>query len=74
MLLIRQILHFERMAGDVTLVAFAPEPPFPGGLRLGAPWSHPECLWVSQALVIRGGEQTVFPGPHRGICCRWNFL
>lgn len=61
MLLIRQILHFERMAGDVTLVAFAPEPPFPGGLRLGAPWSHPECLWVSQALQ-RWGADCAFQG------------
>ena len=49
------------MAGDVTLVAFAPEPPFPGGLRLGAPWSHPECLWVSQALQ-RWGADCAFQG------------
>lgn len=38
------------------------------------PLSPPDGLWVRQALVIRGGEQTVFPGPHRGVCCRWNFL
>ena len=56
MLLIRQILHFERMAGDVTLVAFVPEPPFPGGLCLGSPWSHLECLWVSQALAEVGSR------------------
>lgn len=41
---------------------------------VGVPLSPPDGLWVRQALVIRGGEQTVFPGPHRGVCCRWNFL
>lgn len=46
------------MAGDVTLVVFVPEPPFPGGLSLGAPWSHLEGLWESQALA-EVGEQTV---------------
>lgn len=56
MFLIRQILHFERMAGDVTLVAFVPEPPLPGGLRLGSPWSHLECLWVSQSLAEVGSR------------------
>lgn len=74
---IRQILHFERMAGDVTLVAFVPEPPFPGGLRLGAPWSHPECLWVSQALA-EVGSRLCFPArllnpsdEHQTRTARW---
>lgn len=58
MLLIGQILHLERVAGDVTLAAFVPEAPFPGGLSLGAPRSHLEGLWESQALA-EVGEQTV---------------
>ena len=39
-------------------MVFVPEPPFPGGLSLGAPWSLLEDLWESQALA-EVGEQTV---------------
>lgn len=35
---------------------FVPEPPLPGGLRLGSPWSHLECLWVSQSLAEVGSR------------------
>ena len=38
---IRQILHFERMAGDVTLVAVVPEPPF---LEV--------CVWVPHGVIL----------------------
>lgn len=62
--LIRQFIL--GMPGDVAFVVFGPASPLVPSV--GAPQSHLEGLWVSQALAVRDGEQTVLSGTHGAVC------